>query len=226
MSPPTSSERSRPPTPIACETPSPSRAIVQVVSCRPVPDAAARPMRPRGTALAKPSGTPSTMAVPQSGPIMSRPRSSASRFSATSVSTGTLSLNSITCSPARSAFSASAPAYAPGTEISARFASGRVFSAEVSVRGGAAVVAPTAIAFRASSACSAAARAASAAAGESAITAITRSAGPAAAPSGASRPACWRSSRLCGVPIMAAAAVTPGTASMSRESRMSVTESW
>ena len=209
---------------MACDTPSPARASVQVTSCRPVPEAAASPMRPRGIALAKPSGTPSRMAVPQSGPIMSRPRSSATRLHSISVSIGALSLKSMTCSPARSAFSASAPAYAPGTEISATFASGKSFSAEPSVRG-AALVAVGAGGLLATSACSAALRAASAAAAESATTAMMRSAGSAAAPSRASSPACSSSARLCGVPIIAAAALTPATASMSRESRMSVTES-
>ena len=110
VDPPTASERSRPPTPIACETPSPSAAMRQLTSCRPVPDAATRPMRPRGTALAKPSGTPPSRAEPQSGPITKRPRVAASRLSATSVATGTLSLKSITCRPAASARRASAPA--------------------------------------------------------------------------------------------------------------------
>ena len=68
------------------------------------------PIRPRGTALAKPSGTPPTIAVPQSGPIRNKPRARASVFSSRSVARGTLSLKSITWSPARSAFNASAPA--------------------------------------------------------------------------------------------------------------------
>ena len=40
MAPPTSSDRSRLPTPIACETPSPAAARRQVTSCSPVPEAA------------------------------------------------------------------------------------------------------------------------------------------------------------------------------------------
>src|SRR5438067_1007672 len=49
----------------------------QATSWSPVPEAAAMPIRPRGTALAKPSGTPPTIAVPQSGPIRNRPRARA-----------------------------------------------------------------------------------------------------------------------------------------------------
>ena len=71
--PPISSFRSRPPVPSACEMPPPRLWMRQVTSCRPVPDAATRPMSPRRTTLAKPSGTPLTIAVPQSGPITSRP---------------------------------------------------------------------------------------------------------------------------------------------------------
>ena len=58
------------------------------------------------------------------------------------------------------------------------------------------------------------------------MIAITRSAGPARSPSAVSRPAPLSSARLGGVAIIAAARVTPGTASMSRVRRMSVTESW
>ena len=62
------------------------------------------------------------MAVPQSGPIMSRPRLAACCFGFTSSSRGTLSLNSRTFSPRSRAFLASWAAYSPGTEIIARFA--------------------------------------------------------------------------------------------------------
>ena len=44
-----------------------------VTSCMPVPEAPMMPMSPRGTRLAKASGTPPMMAVPQSGPITRRP---------------------------------------------------------------------------------------------------------------------------------------------------------
>ena len=58
------------------------------------------------------------------------------------------------------------------------------------------------------------------------MTAITRSVGPARSPSAVSSQAPVSSARFGGVPIIAAARVTPGTASMSRVRRMSVTESW
>ena len=63
---------------------------------------------------------PDTIAVPQSGPITSRPRSAARSFSHTSCATGTLSEKIITSQPESSASTASAKAYWPGTEISAR----------------------------------------------------------------------------------------------------------
>jgi hypothetical protein len=107
---PTSACRSRPPVPMAWLTPPPRRWIWQVTSCSPVPEAATSPMAPRRTALAKPSGTPPTMAVPQSGPMTRRPRRSASRLRATSCASGTLSLNRKTSSPSASAFKASAAA--------------------------------------------------------------------------------------------------------------------
>jgi hypothetical protein len=196
-----------------------------MTSCSPAPDAAAIPMRPRGTALAKPSGTPSRTAVPQSGPIISNDRSAAYRLSATSVSTGTLSLNIITCSPARNAFHASAPAYIPGTEISATFAPGSAPSAEPSVRGRGDSPPAAPVVCGAASAASAAARAPSAARSSDAMTATTRSDGTADSPSAASSPARRISARLCGVPIIAAARLTPSTASISRDRRISVTES-
>src|SRR5262249_40890537 len=87
-----------------------------------VPEAATMPILPRGTTLANASGAPPMIAVPQSGPIISKPRCFASRLSATSSSIGTLSLNIITCRPLFSARRASAAANSPGTEMSARFA--------------------------------------------------------------------------------------------------------
>ena len=86
--PPMSSLRSRPPVPSACETPPPRLWMRQVTSCSPVPDAATSPMSPRRTTLAKPSGTPLTIAVPQSGPMTSRPRSRAYVLIARSSSIG------------------------------------------------------------------------------------------------------------------------------------------
>ena len=90
--------------------PPPRLWMRQVTSCSPVPDAATRPMSPRRTTLAKPSGTPLTIAVPQSGPITSRSLARATVLIARSSSTDTLSENSITCRPSASAFIASAAA--------------------------------------------------------------------------------------------------------------------
>ena len=110
IAPPTLASRSRPPTPIAWDTPDPARSIRQLTCWRPVPEAPISPMSPRRTAFAKPSGTPSRMAVPQSGPISSRPRETARRLSSISSSMGTLSLNRKTLTPRLRAFSASAVA--------------------------------------------------------------------------------------------------------------------
>ena len=100
----------------------------------PVPDAPMMPMSPRGTTLAKPSGTPAMIAVPQSGPITNRPLSRASRLSAASSASGTLSEKIIVCRPSSSALRASATAKSPGTEISARLAAGSRCTAARKVR--------------------------------------------------------------------------------------------
>ena len=84
---------SRLPVPIACEMPIPERASRHVTACMPVPEAPITPMEPRGTALANPSGTPSIIAVPQSGPITNWQADSPALFSSTSAASGTLSLN-------------------------------------------------------------------------------------------------------------------------------------
>ena len=73
----------------------------------PVPDAPTIPTGPRLTALAKPSATPSMIAVPQSAPMNSRSRSAARRLSRTSVSRLTPSEKQNTCIPASSAAAAS-----------------------------------------------------------------------------------------------------------------------
>ena len=76
-SPPTSADRSRPPTPRAERDPD-AGVVEQASSCwQPVPDAATMPTGPGCTTLAKPSPMPPTTAVPQSGPITSSPRSAA-----------------------------------------------------------------------------------------------------------------------------------------------------
>ncbi len=105
--PPTSADRSRPPTPIACDTPTPAASSRQLTSWMPVPDAPTIPTGPRRTALAKPSATPSMIAVPQSAPMNSSPRSAARRFKAASSSSVTPSEKQNTCRPASSAADAS-----------------------------------------------------------------------------------------------------------------------
>ncbi len=107
ISPPTAAPRSRPPSPITCETPPPQRSTRLATSWAPVPAAATTPTRPGRTALANPRQVPPSMAVPAPGPITSRPSRFARRFSSTSASTGTLSLNSSTSRPADSALCAS-----------------------------------------------------------------------------------------------------------------------
>ena len=107
ISPPTAAVRSRPPTPMACETPTPAASSRQVTSWMPVPDAPTMPTGPRCTALANPSATPSMIAVPQSAPMKSSPSSVARRLSATSVSRLTPSEKQNTCLPASSAAAAS-----------------------------------------------------------------------------------------------------------------------
>ncbi|MNF07153.1 hypothetical protein D3C80_2072710 [compost metagenome] len=61
------------------------------------------PIMHLGATLAKASGAPAILAVPQSGPITIRPLSRALVFSATSCSTLTLSENIITLQPSSSA---------------------------------------------------------------------------------------------------------------------------
>ena len=72
-----------------------------------------------------PRPSPPTTAVPQSGPITSRPRSAAVRLRATSWSSGTLSLKTITSRPASRASIASTSALAPGTDTSTSRVAGR-----------------------------------------------------------------------------------------------------
>ena len=73
--------------------------------CRPAPG---------GPRWRSPSPTPPTTAVPQSGPITSTPARSARSLSATSCSSGTLSLKTMVSSPASTASTASANGVGPG----------------------------------------------------------------------------------------------------------------
>jgi hypothetical protein len=222
-SPPTASLRSRPPTPIAWLTPSPSRSMSEVSSCRPVPEAPMHPIAPRRTWLAKPRRRPSMIAVPQSGPRRSRPRSAASRLSAASSSSSTLPENSMTFRPRRSALRASAAAYSPGTEMRARLACGADKCAWVSVLGRGFVVVDSLVlrsrrSPRARMACS------NAASSVRPSSAMTRSLG--AASSGrSSSPASASSPRFAGVAMTSDARRMPGRAASSVESCISATES-
>jgi len=100
--------------------------MVEEISCKPVPDAETIPILPRGTLLAKASGMPLRIAVPQSGPIIKRPFFRAFCFKESSSSMLTLSEKSKICSPFSSAFSASAAAYFPAMEIRQRSAPPKV----------------------------------------------------------------------------------------------------
>ena len=113
--------------------PTPASSSSDISCWAPVPEAATMPTGPRLTALANPSPTPPTTAVPQSGPMTSRPSSVGPPLERHLVLTGTLSLKIITSAPASSASIASANAYRPGTEISARLPP--IANAEPVVRG-------------------------------------------------------------------------------------------
>ena len=187
--PPTGAHRSRLPVPMAWLMPSPARSSKHATSCRPVPEAPISPIRPRRTTLANPKPMPSRMAVPQSGPITSKPRSRARCFRSTSSSSDTLSEKRNTCRPSASAWRASPAANGPGTEMTARRASGSARCAARSDRGGLVVASASAGALRRpdssrSACCSAEAASASLAA----RTAMTRSFGPAESASPASNP--------------------------------------
>ena len=203
----------------------PAASSMLLSAWMPVPDAPTMPTGPRSSTFEKPSPTPSISAVPQSGPIMSRPSSSALRFSASSDSTGTPSEKQNTCSPASRACAHSYAPCCPGTEITARFSSGRARAAAPIDRGASCadppVPAPAAFRSRSSMASSAACAAASSAA----RTASTRSFGPRSSCASRSKP--WRSSSstLSGVAFTAEASSTPGRDAASWEATMSETES-
>ena len=222
--PPISSYTSRLPVPMACETPSPSAWMRQVTSCMPVPDAPTMPIAPRRTAFAKPSGTPPMIAVPQSGPITSRPFFEARRLTACSSASGTLSLKRKTCRPRLSAFSVSAAAYGPGTEICASVARSRRSTPIAIERGAISVRSPAGAVSRPAS-CSSIAASAAASASCSPSTRIMRSAGAAATSSGTSRPACARMSLFAGVPISSDTRPRPARAPTVWAMRISATES-
>ena len=212
--------------PIACETPAPSRSTSAVTCCSPVPDAATQPMAPRRTLFANASGTPSMIAVPQSGPITSSSRFAAARLSAISSASGTLSLKSMTLRPSPSAFQASAAAYSPGTDTSARFGPGDASTAIRIERGCAAAAGapPAAAGARAFSASSTLAIAALAAPSFFARTTTSRALGCGARPR-STRPTSASSARLPSVAMIAEASSTPATSFSEAESCISDTES-
>ena len=206
ITPPTAAERSRPPTPISAAFPTPARSSRHDTSCAPVPEAATMPTGPGRSTFANPSGTPSSTAVPQSGPIISRRRRAASAFSRTSSSTGTLSEKHITCRPRRSACSATSAAYVPGTETVTTVVPGRSARPSAIVCGRASAVgdAPASV-F--DNAVAAKASASSTAAGSAPFTVINRSSGPAATPSGSMSDSTSRR-RFAGVAITTPARTT------------------
>ena len=226
--PPTLAERSRPPTPRQWLTPTPLLSSMHISCWAPVPLAATMPTGPGRTALANPSPTPPTTAVPQSGPITSRPRRAASSLSRTSASTGTLSLKTSTDRPAPRASIVSVKACGPGTETRARSAPPVRRAADATVRGAGSPpprpAPPAAPAELAASAASRAARAAATVSGSAARSATTRSLGP--VPAGGAKPAPRIRSRLSSVPIATCAAETPSTRVTSRLTCIRVTESW
>ena len=183
--------------------------------------AATRPTGPRRTTLAKPSATPETIAVPQSGPMTSTPASCAARLSATSCSTGTPSLKTSTLRPAAIASAASATAYGPGTLMIASAGSGASARAAPMVRGGMVCASPDF--SRRASAASTAATAAVSSASSVALSAMSSWSGL-ASPSGA-RPMPAASSRFSGVAIATSTALTPGRSPISRPTCINRTES-
>ena len=232
LMPPMAALGSRPPVPNACDTPSPSAWIWQLTSCRPVPEAPTKPMRPRRTWLANPSGTPPTMAVPQSGPITSRPWAWASCLMASSCSSETLSENRNTSKPALIALSASAAAYAPGTEICARPAllpASCAAASAIDIDCGDICCTPgwLAAALPASSrsaSCNAAATRLPSWSSASSTSTI-RSAARAARRASLNNPACSSIALLASVPISSVARATPVAARTSSAMRISATES-
>ena len=220
--PPTSGPRSRPPTPIACEVPTPWCARRQVSCWMPVPEAPTMPMRPRGTTLENPIPTPSMIEVPQSGPMKSSPRRRASSLSSTSSASDTLSEKQKTLSPAVSASQQAQAACSPGTETRAMLAPAARRAAARTVRAAAPGPSSEGTAWRSASAASAARMAAS---GSAPRAARTRSSGPAASSPSSHSPDVRRRSRLSGVPIAAIAASTPSTPNIRPDTSISAIES-
>ena len=218
ISPPTSADRSRPPTPITCDTPDPHRCSRVIASWAPVPAAATTPTGPAATRLENPRPTPASAAVPAPGPITSLPAERARAFRAISSSSGTLSLNNSTSRPRVRAFWVSRAAYSPGTETMATLAFGAAARASSRSWGrGAPSVSTQLWAAGSNRTHRPASRAAAAAGSPSARRASTKSLTPApSSPSAPEKPSAARVSRLAGVAIAAQAQSTPSASSMAR----------
>ena len=224
--PPTCALRSRPPTPRQWLIPTPAASRRHITCWAPVPDAATIPTDPRRTTLAKPSATPLTTAVPQSGPMTSTSAAAAASLRAISSATLTLSEKSMTEAPASMASKASVTACDPGTDTRTSPAPARRTAAP-RVSGSGALPSSPALADprrRSASAASTAARPAARAASSVARRAMTRSLGP--APSGTVNPMPVSTSTLSSVAIATWAASTPGVRATARETCMRLTESW
>ena len=187
-----------------------------------MPEAATSPISPGATVCAKPRPTPPTTAVPQSGPITSRPRSAAMSLSVISCSTGMLSEKIMTSQPASSASIASANACRPGTETSTSPGPPRLAAAAV-VRGGCCTAAPSCGAGRGARAVSTATSAPASVASSLARTAMSRSFGPACG--GAANPISASRPRFSSVAMAISAASTPSAFRTSVLACISVTES-
>ena len=199
----------------------------QVTCWSPVPDAPTSPTEPRRTVLANPSGTPSRIAVPQSGPMTRSPLARAIALSSISSSTGTLSLNRKTLHPRLRAFIASAVAYGPGVAIRTRFVAASSATASAIVVAVARVAADPSSVEPAvpASRDAASSRAAVAASSSVAKTATTRSFGPAVATASNRSPAAARTSRFAGVAMTRPARSIPSRPSMAAAICISSTES-
>ena len=228
--PPTTSVRSRPPVPIAWLIPLPARWTRTVTSWSPVPDPATTPIGPRRTRFAKPRATPSRIAVPAPGPIMSSRFATAACLRSRSSSTDTLSLKRRTLRPDSRALAASRAANAPATDTTATSAPPSEAAAEATLRARLAASpgrAPDGSGRDAlASASSARSTAASAVSSSSASTAIIRSSGLASTSAPVNMFASASIRRLASVPIATVARATPGRSDSSVETRIRRTESW
>ena len=68
LRPPTAADRSRPPTPITCDTPSPHRSSRTITSWAPVPAAATTPTRPEATRVGEAEAASTEAGRPRPGP--------------------------------------------------------------------------------------------------------------------------------------------------------------